>query len=232
MDLGMQFMNTNKKYMEKYKKLDFKITSDSLDNIINISENMEGKTFHYHTHILYDIRTSLGESMITYFEIGSFAGGSASLISSHKYPTKCFSLDIGYPIPQEIVERNVTKFKNPNSFFTYFKGNSQDPELIEYVKKNIKDIDILFIDGDHTRKAVLSDFYNYSELVKEGGYIVFDDYLDFEFSPEVKGAVDEIVEKIKGDNYKIIGPIKYDILSKFTSMDHNSLFIIKKCNRI
>jgi cephalosporin hydroxylase len=189
---------------------------------------MEGKTFHYHTHILHDIRTSLGDSVKTYLEIGSYAGGSMSFMSSHIYPTKCYTVDLGYPMSQDIVERNVERFKNHNSSFRYFMGDSQDKGVIDIVRNEVKKIDILFIDGDHSRKGVLSDFTYYSDLVNIGGYIVFDDYLDYEFSPEVRGAVDEIVKEMNTDEYEIIGSLKYDLLSEFTKMDTNNLFVVKK----
>lgn len=100
--------------MKEDNKHTFEITRDSLLKLNHIAENMENKTFHKHTHILYDIRTELGESPITYLEIGSYAGGSISLISSHQYPTNCYSLDLGSPINPDVVERNVSKFKNQN----------------------------------------------------------------------------------------------------------------------
>lgn len=217
--------------MKEIKDLDFQITKDSLDTIKKISNNMEGKTFHYHTHILYDIRTCIGNSYKTYLEIGSYAGGSMSLMSSHKFPTKCYTVDIGYPMSQDIVENNVKKFKNPNSSFKYFKGNSQDKKIIDAVRNEVKEIDILFIDGDHSKIGVLSDFANYSDLVNDGGYIIFDDYLDYEFSPEVRVAVDEIVKGMNTNEYEIIGSLKYDLLSEFTKMDTNSLFVIKKIKK-
>ena len=214
--------------MKEDKKIDFEITKNSLDILKDISSKMEGKTFHYHTHILHDIRTNLGDSIKTYLEIGSYAGGSMSLMSSHVFPTKCYTVDLGYPMSQDIVERNVSTFKNPNSSFKYFRGNSQDSKLIEIVRSEVKEIDILFVDGDHSRIGVLSDFAYYSDLVNPGGYIIFDDYLDYEFSPEVRGAVDEIVREMNSDEYEIIGSLKYGLLNEFTQMDANSLFVIKK----
>jgi hypothetical protein len=73
-------------------------------------KTMEGTTFHKHTHILYDIRTEFGDKPITYLEIGSYAGASISLIASHKYPTNCFTLDLGEPINPDIVTKKCFKF--------------------------------------------------------------------------------------------------------------------------
>lgn len=49
---------------------------------------------------------------------------------------------------------------------------------------------LLHIDGGHTRRHVLLDFLLYSPSVVPGGFIVFDDYNDFQHSPEVGPAVD------------------------------------------
>ena len=204
--------------MNKSNDHTFEITKESLLKINEIYQTMEGTTFHKHTHILYDIRTELGDKPITYLEIGSFAGGSISLIASHKYPTNCFTLDLGEPISPELVEKNVANFKNELSTFKYFQGNSQD----------ISEVDFLFIDGDHTTNGVLNDFYNYVDLVKSGGYIAFDDYLDFQYCPEVHGAVNEIVSKLNPEEYDIIGTLTYDILKDFTDFEFNNIFILKK----
>jgi cephalosporin hydroxylase len=208
----------------------FIITRDSLEKNKFISKNMEGSTFHLHTHILYDIRTHLGEGLKNYLEIGSYAGGSMSLVSSHIYPTKCITVDLGSPINKTVVESNVLKFKNPNSEFKYIQGNSQDVNTINQVKNECDKFDFLFIDGNHSTLGVLLDFQNYSPLVKKGGYICFDDYLDYEFSPEVKGSVDSIVEKLNKTEYNIIGSLSYEHLNEFTQLKSNNIFVIQKLN--
>ena len=205
----------------------FEITKESLKLNRKISEEMEGTTFHLHTHLLYDIRTEFGEKKVKYLEIGAYSGGSVSLVSSHFYPTECFSLDLGYPVDPEIVQRNVQKFKNNQSTFEYIKGDSHSPSIINYIKDNIGEIDILFIDGDHSKRGVTDDYLNYSPLVKSGGYLVFDDYLDFKDSPDVKPVVDEIVKTLDPHKYEIIGSLNYDFILDFTHLPANNLFIIK-----
>ena len=114
------------------------------------------------------------------------------------------------------------------STFKYFQGNSQDINIVNQIKSEINEVDFLFIDGDHTTNGVLNDFYNYIGLVKSGGYIAFDDYLDFQYSPEVHGAVNEIVSKLNTEEYDIIGTLTYDLLKDFTDFDSNSIFLLKK----
>lgn len=215
--------------MKEIKKIDFEITSTSINKIKEIKENMDLGTFHFHTHILYDIRSSFGNNdEIIYMEIGTYAGASSSLIASHPYKTKCFALDLGHPIKKEIVEKNVEKFRNPESSFFYIQGNSMEKQIIEKTYSFVPYVNILFIDGDHSRNGVFSDFENYSGLVKKNGYICFDDYLDSQYSPEVYSAVNDLVSKLSPNEYEIIGSLKYDLISSFTNMESNNIFLIKK----
>ena len=90
------------------KEINFKITENSLNKTNEIINNMIGKSFHNHYHILYDICESI-EGEITYVEIGTFAGGSASLISTHPKVKKVISIDLGEPINKTIPISNVSK---------------------------------------------------------------------------------------------------------------------------
>jgi len=55
-------------------------------------------------------------------------------------------------------------------------GRSDSPGVIAKVKSIIGiDVDLLFIDGEHTYGVVKSDYNNYSPLVRPGGLIMFHD---------------------------------------------------------
>lgn len=210
--------------------MNFKITKKSLDLVKKISEQMKGKTFHNHYHILYDIADSIDKESITYLEIGAYAGGSASLMSMHDKVQKSYSIDIGHPISKDIVIENVSKFKNPICEYRYFKGDSTNLKTIEEVKSVVSEVDIFFIDGDHRYQAVISDFKNYSDLVRSGGYIVFDDYLDNVSSPDVRFAVDYLCKTLDKGKYEIIGSLNYDLLKDTDNPDlgGSNEFVLKK----
>ena len=95
--------------MNENSKFGITITEESIHKVNLIISEMEGKTFHNHYHIIYDLCTSLKKNNIIYLEIGTFAGGSASLISSHKDVEKVISVDIGHPIDMKIPIKNVNK---------------------------------------------------------------------------------------------------------------------------
>lgn len=209
---------------------EIKITKDSINKVNHVMSNMEGKTFHNHYHILYDICESYDNDNIVYLEIGAFAGGSASLVSMSEKVKKVYSIDIGNPINKEIPIRNVNKFKHNQCDYEYIHGNSNSDNIVKYVSNKIPKIDILFIDGDHKFDAVINDFHNYKDLVINGGYIVFDDYLDEFHSPEVKGAVDSIAENLNKNEYEVIGSLNYDLLleTNVPNLPSSNEFILKK----
>ena len=200
-------------------------TQYSLDLVRKITDEINHKTMHHHYHILYDIANTY-ENEITYLEIGCYSGGSACLMLQRPN-TKVISIDIGVPIPKEIVYSNVNKLNKFNNSYTYLEGNSQTLEMVKKVEGLTKKIDILFIDGDHSYQAVINDFLLYEGLVKSGGYIVFDDYRDPSLEHNTSNAVDNIVDKYQ-TSYEIIGTLPNIFEAKPREIKDGNDFIIRK----
>jgi len=215
---------------------DFIKKSNSIDILRKVNNTFNNRKFHEFTHILYDIRTLLGEQQKTYLEIGSYVGSSASLILQHKFPTKIICIDPlvlppkhfnGSKSQELTLKENINK-NNINSYEVIIHKNYSNDKLLLEKLKNIK-VDILFIDGDHRYISVIEDWNNYKDLVVSGGYIVFDDYLDKKYSPQVKTAVDDIVSKIDKNKYEIIGSLpNYQNAYAKNIKEFSNEFIIKK----
>src|SRR6056300_1738942 len=175
-----------------------------------------GTDMHPFTCVLYDMRSMLDESEKVYLEIGAYRGNSSALMLSHPRPTKVIAVDccnlthFGRPQSQEI-KANIEKICGPSGLtnFTLYEGMSSSKSLLDRLRREVGfgGVDILFIDGDHSRGGVLSDWVNYRSLVKPGGYIIFDDYSDSVYSPEVKVAVDEIVASCAPGTIEVAGCI-------------------------
>jgi cephalosporin hydroxylase len=200
------------------------ITKQSLELTQVISEKINNQTFHHHYHILYDLPVD-SEEKINYLEIGCYAGGSAILMLLRPN-TRVVSVDLGYPISKETVLANVSNNNPLENEFHYVQGDSSDESTVDRVKELIPQVDILFIDGNHTYQSVIRDFELYSQLVVTNGYVVFDDYNDAEFSPEVKQAVDDIVKDL--ENYQIIGTVANTLGARPDSLKDGNCYIIRK----
>jgi ectoine hydroxylase-related dioxygenase (phytanoyl-CoA dioxygenase family)/predicted O-methyltransferase YrrM len=208
------------------------ISRESLRQLRCVASEMEGTAFHLHTHILYDMRSTLGVERKKYLEIGCAYGMTTCLMLSHPFPTDCVAVDLGIPETIEgIVNLNVKRHTFEGNTFKYIKGDSRSGKTILEVIKESTKYDMVFIDGDHTKRGVLSDFQNYADLVEIGGYLIFDDYLDQWDCPDVRKAVDEIVRNY-GSSFEIIGCLDYDFLNEFTHLEKNNLFIMRKVSDI
>ena len=211
----------------------FKITSESIEKTFQIIEGIEAvaghKTFHNHYHIIYDIITSFDQDNLSCLEIGPYAGASAALMSSNLKVNKVVSIDIA-PQNEEVCKRNVNKFKNNNCDYHFIVGDSMSIQTVNILEKICTEFDIIFIDGDHRYDYVISDFKLYSPKLKKGGYLIFDDYNDLVHCPDVRSAVDFIVENLIDKEFEIIGTLYYPEIKKTNSPNHTSSneFILRK----
>jgi len=200
----------------KSRLSNLQLNSNSLNVLETTNKSITGRIFHKHTYILYDIRTLLGTNLKTYLEIGSYIGSSASLMLNHPYETNIICVEpcvldkshYGGIIDQYHTLEKTLQINNKNNYsFSIEKNFSHDIKLLTKFKTYNLKIDILFIDGGHDYDDVIQDWNNYKDFVNPGGFIIFDDYCDKTYSPEVKPAVDDIVKNLNTDSYEIIGSI-------------------------
>ena len=207
----------------------------------DINDNINGRValndMLQSTHVLYIIKNLLKDKCKTVLEIGTLWGGAMLTMMASEYKSKFVSMDMfGGFYPDllgegnsdqdfgintiELVDENI-QYNNPYQHeYDLIKGSSHDKEVIDYVKENYPEIDLFFIDGDHTKKGVLQDWKDYSDLITSGGIVVFDDYWVGEYERvawkkedddgvkwmDVVGAVDEIISsETFTKNWKDVG---------------------------
>ena len=155
----------------------------------------------------------------TFLEVGVFHGVTARnvcelLYSIHGNDFNYIGLDLfkeSDETKSEVIPS--TKFKNPlkTIYFNYIKRlNPYSIEgvedLLKKFKKNVSlikgnsntilkkidmsKIDYIFLDGGHDYPTVINDLKSCSEVIKNDGIILCDDY-DLSYAPGVKKAIDE-----------------------------------------
>jgi cephalosporin hydroxylase len=135
---------------------------------------------------------------------------------------------------EKIANDNMNNFNVNKYDCKILKGNSRSTKIYDQVCEEFPNgIDLLFIDGDHTRKGVTSDFEMYFPLVNAGGYIVFDDYLPFRYNNKDRQcprAINDLVKKYE-NNLQVIGLID-DLVEcnkiRNRKQDKNISFIVIK----
>jgi len=138
----------------------------------------------------------------TVMEIGT-AGGGTLFLFSKVVPKNSFivSLDLpggkfggGYPLWKIPLYKSFAK---ETQTINLVRKNSHEKKTLQEIKAIFENrqIDFLFIDGDHTYEGVKKDFELYGPLVRAGGTIAFHDILVN--SPESDCNVNKFWNEIK-----------------------------------
>ncbi len=104
------------------------------------------------------------------------------------YQDKSMDVVLNIDVNKETLQLNLTRANVPQEQVTLYEGLSTDDHIIERVRQH--QFDVLVIDGDHTRNGVKQDFETYLSVVKDDGYIIFDDYNNPDW-PDISAYVDE-----------------------------------------
>ena len=99
-------------------------------------------------------------------------------------------------------------FMDRNSFFnmrypdvSMITGNSHETDTLNQVEDALagEQVDLLFIDGDHTYEGVKQDYEDYKQFVKPGGWIAFHDINDTEHHREIDVYVGKLWNELEGN---------------------------------
>ncbi len=135
-------------------------------------------------------------------EVGTERGGTLFLFSrvASKHAV-IISIDLpggdfggGYPIWRKFLYKS---FASASQKIHLLRADSHAEETLEAVKAilNGREIDFLFIDGDHTYAGVKKDFEMYRPLVKKNGTVAFHDIVPG--PQELVGGVPELWKEVK-----------------------------------
>jgi predicted O-methyltransferase YrrM len=139
----------------------------------------------------------------TVAEIGTYFGGTLYCLCRLAQPDGTIaSIDRckgGGGYTDERAEEMQELFPREQQELHLIREDSRLPATLEQLKDVLHgaQLDLLFIDGDHSYEGVKSDFEMYSPLVGEGGMVVFHDILDHH--PDSGCEVATLWREIKDD---------------------------------
>jgi len=138
-------------------------------------------------------------------EIGVWKGKSLSLMNEIcNHEKRIIGID-PFMLPKQYDE--FSHYKNllfPNAII--LRGLSEF--CAEQFYEISTGVSLLHIDGGHQGRNVLLDFLLYSPSVVPEGFIVFDDYADINYSPEVGPAVDLLRAGGYFSGFNVLGPVR------------------------
>lgn len=161
-------------------------------------------SFHDHVKLLGYLCLLIGEAEGDLVEIGMWKGKSLCFMSQMcGRKRRVFGID-----PMEL-DRQADElgFYHDKLFSeaTLIRGYSE--LAVERFQAHAPKAVLLHIDGGHAGRNVLLDFLLYSPSVVSGGFLVFDDYGDYLYSPQVGPAVDLLRAGGYFDGFRIIGSV-------------------------
>lgn len=139
-----------------------------------------------------------------FLEIGTRNGGTFFLLCRLADPqAMVISLDLpggrfggGYTVFQIPI---IRRMKKPGQQLHLFRTDSHSVETQSRVARALQgaQLDLLFIDGDHTYEGVKLDFQMYSSFVKPGGIVAFHDIVQV---PDAGVEVSRFWNEIKSNH--------------------------------
>ena len=148
---------------------------------------------------------------IDYLEVGCFEGLSAFYVLSELNFVNAYFLDLwdmpnknslsltdDFSLVEKAFDENLSEFK-----FTKIKGDSVISMRKLYRKKI--NFDFIYIDGSHNGEDILSDAIEAFKILKNGGIIYFDDFLQYDKNRLIQSysGIDKFLD-LYSDNLKII----------------------------
>lgn len=138
----------------------------------------------FYLHLLSGISNASQSKSILEIGTGVFRSSQAFLNTLEKTNGKLYSCDVDHK-----------EFNHPN--IVLIQSNSND-----LAKTWTTEIDVLFIDGDHSYEQTKKDFLNFRSFVKPGGFIIFHDIISCE-------GVGLLWKQIKNNNNSCIEFLNY-----------------------
>lgn len=135
--------------------------------------------------LLYDVANSLPDGS-TIVELGRMHGGTTIILAAANPLSKVITID-NAPTNDEKLQEQLKQMGLTNVDIVH--GNTQTHPNEHW------DVDMLFIDADHSKRGCLADFYHWFPRVKPGGHIVFHDASGYNSDEGCVEATNELVEK-------------------------------------
>lgn len=182
----------SKEDSSKYINLVWNITGSDFDaakTLMPISKTMKRDeiSFHDGVKLLGYLCLLIEELNGDILEIGVWKGKSLAFMSKISSTSRRI---IGIDPCALVNQQRELLFFQENIFPNCLLMIGYSEYLLKEVSEITKSLALLHIDGGHNKRNVALDFLLYSPFVVSGGFIVFDDYHDNEYSPEVGPAVD------------------------------------------
>ncbi len=130
----------------------------------------------------------------TICEIGAAGCGTTFLLmEAAAEDAKMVTVDLNFTTAREVA---LASFALPTQTLSCLRGDSHDRATVDLVSENLsgRELELLYLDGDHSYAGVEKDFELYAPLVGPGGMIVFHDIV-----PDYKTKFGQVTSSNTGE---------------------------------
>jgi hypothetical protein len=188
------------KHLDKY--MTGRLAADSVDLIVVFlyryiaSSLLENKKKRAHV----EIGTLFGGSAVISMKAMELARSESEYIMIDpldSYYDNATDRVTGLEINEKYVLKNLERYKLDKANYKIIKHLSNDLNALNKISG--KKVLSLYIDGDHSYDGVRNDWYNYSPLVVDGGFVIIDNYND-RFWPDITQFVNnELINNLNNE---------------------------------
>lgn len=139
-------------------------------------------------------------------ELGVFEGRSAIWMLENLNVKSLIAVDLWDEEGLAIGGHFDTEKNFDHNIKSYANATKVKSTTYEFLKANEAMFDLIYIDGNHMGKNVLTDAVMAHQVLKEGGYLVFDDYSQSTDSIRIdrpRGAINAFLHQF-ADDYQIL----------------------------
>ena len=194
--LKLKYLSYYYKSKSLKKKCKVKYSKEKIDFIDKIlNKNFSNKWFLNNFEIFNYFLPENKNDKFNYLEIGCFEGLSSFYVLSQFKFVNAYFLDIwdepnknsksltsDFNKVEKLFDENLSKFN-----FTKIKDDSVI-SMRKLLRKNMN-FDFIYIDGSHNGEDILSDAIEAFKILKKGGLIFFDDFLQYELNRKIQSYV-------------------------------------------
>jgi hypothetical protein len=167
----------------------------------------DGQKYNFENHLL----KFKGEPDLRFLQIGTYTGDASEwLLTNVLTDQSSILVDVDTWEGSDELEHKSISF---SEVYEFYKKRMEPYPNVRSVRNNSENFltsnkersnlfDFIYIDGDHTEKAVYADAVNAWPLLKTQGILAFDDYLwgqDVHPSLRPKIAIDTFLEEKQGE---------------------------------
>lgn len=196
------FIAENRNEIEKHWE-NLSLELDVLARELKVRMARQEMSFHSDIKLLGFLSKILSEIEGDILEIGVWKGKSLFFMEKFSKLGNIIGID---PCEFENQSEEIQFYRESMKSKSVLIQNYSELALPQLLNISTK-LKMLHIDGGHLEKNIIWDFMLYAPLLISGGYLIFDDYMDNQFSPEVKPTVDLLKKNGFFRDFQIIGII-------------------------